>query len=753
MQLNLRNNHRTSTMSQAGPLPLETGGAVRPGKTLYVHRPEEEHLLASTLAADAELISLIAPRQTGKTSLLYRLAADFMSRPWLNLDLKVAVGQPDGTNDDASKWVRQLLGAIWKAYCRTLDVANIEEFGKWWSSQQEHNRVDIIRSFFLDFFVCQPGIKNNGAVIVFDEFDIIHQHGAYTNVLFDALRVIYGSRDIHKLSFILSGVNPPHHLIKGAEQSNFSIGMRITLPDFSEPALYAQYLPYVTRWIPDAFQAGEFIEAVVNETGGQPYLTNVLLARCLDRNIRQPGDVAQEAYEFVDEVKRQRLIEPHFDIPVDILRAYPNDALDSLRAIDLLTESGVSEAEIGPNVLAVLRTAGLVRSVGTKLHLKSRIYRLYYDNAWIANTRTALERTRRSPVEWSKRRAEKERLLIINCGGTIGMELQRSGELGRPTDIDGFFKRFPEIHEVARIDPLPFSSMDGINFAPEDWKELIHIVFQNLHKGYAGIVICMGTDSLSYAAAAMAFALGRHVDRPIVFTGAQVPNHLEHSDASQNLLRSCLIAADGRIREVCVAYGDSVFRGVRAEKKDDYRFDGFHSPTYYPLAVITERIEYRYSPEAAGTVKEKYFYNDFAGRIFKWSYVPGVPCDLFDRVLEGRPQGIVMQTPGVGNVPTAGRANVLDFIERATDQNIPVLITGLYPSRPENISSYTPAKAPLLRGAISGGAMAEPAAIVKFMWLIAQAERSVLDGTLRPENKVEAIRQLMQIDEIGELTL
>lgn len=748
------------------PERLELGGPVRT-KSLYIGGREDEELV-ELLTNGPEVVSLVAPRQTGKTSAL-RYLRDSLSpegKVIIDLDLRRALGTPDGSNDDAPRFLRTICAKIKERLEQTHyeEGELTEKFEIWWDSVHDTNRVDALCLFFEEFI---PSIRHSDSaseILVLDEIDVFHSHGAYTDILLESIRSLYQRRKKDSISVVLAGIIPPYKLIKTTDQANFTVGRRITLCDFSDPEQYRQYVPFLKNYFSEFF-VEDLIKKSTEITGGQPYLTNILLDSaireewCDDRD-EIHSNIERYTSQIIIGHKQGRIPEPHFDAPLDILKSNPSDALDSLRALETLHNEGSLKDYINENVKTTLLTTGLIKPARDKWVFKSEVYKKFYDKAWIEKTRNLISRqTTSRAITYSIAKRDLPKVLIINCGGTIGMELQANKRIGRPANLRNFFQKFPEIHQIARIVPLPLMAKDGINLAQEDWREINKAILANTDKGkgYAGVVVCMGTDSMSYAASACAFSFGRSLSMPVVFTGAQAPNHLEHSDAAQNLLRACLIAAEKHIKEVCVVYNDSVFRAVRAEKKDDYRFDGFHSPTYHPLAIITEAIEYRdhllLRKSDSEHSYEKEFMNNFARRIFKWSYVPGVPSNVFHNVLEkGNLQGVVMQTPGVGNVPNEGDADVLGFIEYATQKSIPVLITSLYPRRPETATAYEPAKAPLDRGAISAGSMAEPAAITKFMWVIPQVEEEIQAGTTKLREKIDRIKKLMvDEDRAGEL--
>ncbi|CAN0464037.1 unnamed protein product, partial [Laminaria digitata] len=65
-------------------------------------------------------------------------------------------------------------------------------------------------------------------------------------------------------------------------------------------------------------------------------------------------------------------------------------------------------------------------------------------------------------------------------------------------------------------DPL----LDSSCFRPSDWAQIAVDIGRAYHH-YDGFVVCMGTDTMAYAASALSFML-ENLGKTVVFTGSQV---------------------------------------------------------------------------------------------------------------------------------------------------------------------------------------------------------------------------------------
>ena len=78
-------------------------------------------------------------------------------------------------------------------------------------------------------------------------------------------------------------------------------------------------------------------------------------------------------------------------------------------------------------------------------------------------------------------------------------------------------------------------------------------------------MICHGTDTMAYTAAALSYLIQNN-RRPIVITGAQKPIDLAITDARSNLLDSLRFASHDRAHGVSIVFGGKVIAGTRAKK-------------------------------------------------------------------------------------------------------------------------------------------------------------------------------------------
>ena len=265
-------------------------------------------------------------------------------------------------------------------------------------------------------------------------------------------------------------------------------------------------------------------------------------------------------------------------------------------------------------------------------------------------------------------------------------------------------------------------------------------------------MIIHGTDTLQYTASAIAFALGDGLKFPVVFVGSQAPHTAFYGDAEINLRRAIRTALED-IPEVSICFGNNVYRAVRATKANDYDFQGFISATLEPLAVIGENIEINKTLIRNETTERFRLKNKFETNILQINQYPNLkPMHYYELLKENNYKGVVIESLGIGNLPTIEQYGWIPFIKQVIqDLDIPVIITSRYPIAPRFIGKYIPAMKPIQAGAIHAGNMVGSTALVKLMWLLPQIEDDIKNGDLPYEEKYIELKRLMEFSYIGEI--
>ena len=128
---------------------------------------------------------------------------------------------------------------------------------------------------------------------------------------------------------------------------------------------------------------------------------------------------------------------------------------------------------------------------------------------------------------------ENKRILMIATGGTIASKRSETG-LKPLITSDELLSYVPDARHFCQADAIQVLNIDSTNIQPEHWL-LIARTIEDHYNQYDGFVICHGTDTMAYTAAALSYLI-QNSPKPIVITGAQKPIDLEITDAKTNLL-------------------------------------------------------------------------------------------------------------------------------------------------------------------------------------------------------------------------
>lgn len=149
----------------------------------------------------------------------------------------------------------------------------------------------------------------------------------------------------------------------------------------------------------------------------------------------------------------------------------------------------------------------------------------------------------------------KQRLLFITTGGTIASVRTQQG-LKPVLSSEELLAHLPELKELCCPETLALCSIDSTDLGQEHWLMMARAIQEN-YALYDGFIICHGTDTLAYSAAALSYLI-QNADKPIILTGAQQPISNEITDAKKNLRDSVVCAIDPGSRGVMVVFGGHV---------------------------------------------------------------------------------------------------------------------------------------------------------------------------------------------------
>jgi len=327
----------------------------------------------------------------------------------------------------------------------------------------------------------------------------------------------------------------------------------------------------------------------------------------------------------------------------------------------------------------------------------------------------------------------KKKILLLTTGGTIasvagadGLEPHRSGVMERELN---------QLRTYYDITVMDVMCLDSSNIRPEEWKTIAACVYEQ-RRGFDGVVISHGTDTMAYTASAVTFMLP-NIDIPVVFTGSQLPLADIRSDGPDNLRTAFAMAASGR-PGVFLAFDRKVMRGCRAVKVRASGFSAFESVNARYAGIVSNRglvLNEQILPPVTGEAQLR---TEISNSVFLLKLTPGLNPKIFDMLSALGYKGIVIEAFGLGGINVLSKE--LSSIHRCVEEGISVVVTTqcLYDS--SDLRVYQVGNKLLELGVIQGRDMTTEAAMTKLMWALGQG--------MSPEEIAELFRHNLA----GEIT-
>ncbi|HJA30928.1 MAG: L-asparaginase 1 [Clostridiales bacterium] len=240
----------------------------------------------------------------------------------------------------------------------------------------------------------------------------------------------------------------------------------------------------------------------------------------------------------------------------------------------------------------------------------------------------------------------KKRILLLTTGGTIASGDRGSG-LAPVLSSEDFLQYVREFETVCELVPAEVCSIDSTNMDISHWLMLARVIREN-YEAYDGFLICHGTDTMAYTAAALSYLI-QHSPKPIVLTGAQKSILSEITDARKNLHDSIRCALDDKSRDVMLVFDGKIIAGTRAKKTATFSYNAFSSINFPVIGRIWDD-EVLYYIEGESESEPVTFYDRMDRKVFLLKLTPGMSAEIVPYILSVY-DCIILEGFGVGGLP------------------------------------------------------------------------------------------------------
>ena len=352
-------------------------GSLESSYAFYVTRPADRELHQRLTAGDYCFV--FNCRQMGKSSQRVRVMKQLKAE-----GMRCAVIDPQGcsSNITEQEWYAGVIHRL------VMDLGLEESFDvlPWWQECEARGIGATQR--FSNFIEQILLVKIEEPIVIFvEEVDWMLRFHFDTDGFFGLVRWFFERRTVQpayqRLTFCFLGVATPYDLVKDHDRVAFNIGSSVELNGLARP----QADPFLEGLKGRVADPEAVLNAVLHWTGGQPFLTQKLLAL-----VSSSGDGEQPAEQLVESVATNQIIRnwESVDDPLHLrnirdrlLVADERQKRELLSLVRTIHLQGGIPSDTSKSEHMQLRLTGLVVSKDQQLWLYNPIYAKVFNLEWV----------------------------------------------------------------------------------------------------------------------------------------------------------------------------------------------------------------------------------------------------------------------------------------------------------------------------------------------------------------------------------
>lgn len=314
---------------------------------------------------------------------------------------------------------------------------------------------------------------------------------------------------------------------------------------------------------------------------------------------------------------------------------------------------------------------------------------------------------------------KKQNILMLATGGTIACKRSESG-LTPLLSSQELIQFVPDSRNFCEVEAIQVFNIDSTNMQPCHWLSIAQIIHKQ-YNHFDGFVICHGTDTMAYTAAALSYLI-QNSPKPIVITGAQKPIDMEITDAKTNLLDSLRFASCAKAHDVNIVFDGKVIAGTRGKKERTKSYNAFSSINFPYIATIQDDKILFYLDDKDRLSSAPQFYSQLNASVGLLKLIPSSDALLLD-YMANRYDGVIIESFGVGGLPSYESGDFRDAIAHWTSLGKTVVMTTQVTNEGSNMSIYEVGKNIKKEfGLLEAYDMTLEAAVTKLMWILGQTK-------------------------------